>query len=278
MAATSEPDPDFSQPWKVSDIVLLVDDVRLHVHSGVLVMWSPVFEDMFAELKRKNSRVLTLENQKPNEIRELLLVIYPTIKRPVNEENCYHLLEIAQQFRMRKVTEQCEEYLLKTLKSGSELVDLLVLASKYNMTTLREECLKLTKQLEWKVIQQHNLYQQIDLQDYREIAEERLRSLQSDLQSEKEKVFRLEDELDYYRRQAELARTPSSSVVNPGLASPRMPRRQIVQPCKSRPVQVVLNTRIKPGVLSPEKSIHIPPPVPKRAHFPVKPQPIIKEF
>ncbi|XP_031560771.1 ring canal kelch protein-like [Actinia tenebrosa] len=278
MAAPCESEPDFSQPWKVSDIVLLVDDVRLHVHSGVLVMWSPVFENMFAELKRKNARVLTLEKQKPNEIRELLLVIYPTIKRPINENNCYYLLEIAEQFQMRKVTEQCEEYLMRTLKSGSELVDLLVLASKYNMRILREECLKLTKQLEWKVIQQHNLYEQIELKDYREIAEERLRSLHNDHQSEKEKAFRLEEELDYYRRQGELARTPSSCVVNPGLASPRLPRKQIVQPCKSRPVQVVLNTRIKPAVQSPEKSPHVPPPVPKRAHFPVKPQPIIKEF
>jgi hypothetical protein len=279
MAASSDCEPDFSQPWKVSDIVLLVDDVRLHVHSGVLVMFSSVLESMFTDLKRKNLRVLTLENQKPNEIRELLLVIYPTIGRPVNEDNCYFLLELAQQFQMNKVTEQCEEYLLKTLKSSGEVVDLLVLASKYQMRTLREECLQLTKQLEWKVILQHNLYEQIDLKDYREIAEQRLRTLQNELENEKQKVYLLEDEVDCFRRQRDLVQAPSSSIVNSGLASPRMPRKQIVQPCKSRPVQVVFNSKIKPSAGStPDNSHTGPPQVPKRVHFPVKPQPIIKEF
>ena len=38
---------DFTQPWKFSDVVLVVDYHRLHVHRAVLAVWSPVFEEMF---------------------------------------------------------------------------------------------------------------------------------------------------------------------------------------------------------------------------------------
>ena len=39
--------PDFSQPWKFSDVVLVVEDKKLHVHRAVLALCSPVFEKMF---------------------------------------------------------------------------------------------------------------------------------------------------------------------------------------------------------------------------------------
>ena len=38
---------DFSQPWKFSDVVIVVEDERLHVHRAVLAMASPVFEKLF---------------------------------------------------------------------------------------------------------------------------------------------------------------------------------------------------------------------------------------
>ena len=39
--------PDFSQPWKFSDVVLVVEDKKLHVHRALLALCSPVFEKMF---------------------------------------------------------------------------------------------------------------------------------------------------------------------------------------------------------------------------------------
>lgn len=299
----TEPDPDFSQPWKVSDVVLLVEDARLHVHSGVLAMWSPVLENMFTELKRKNSRVLTLENQKCEEIRELLLFIYPTVQKPVTEGNCYFLLELAEQFQMPKVTEKCEEYLLKTMaESSSEIVDLLVLAAKYQMATLREECLQKVKQLEWRDLERHNLYEQIDLKDYREIAEQKIHSVQQELNAANKKISLLEEDAVLFSRQRDVSNAPSTTVVNAGLASPIFPRKQIVQPRpqRSNPVKVSFHSSVKatqtnnkiptvpvkatpaknvpstvPDTLSPARE-H-PPPIPKRTHYyPIKP--IIKEF
>ena len=38
---------DFTQPWKFSDVILVVEDQKFHVHRAVLAVCSPVFEKMF---------------------------------------------------------------------------------------------------------------------------------------------------------------------------------------------------------------------------------------
>jgi len=67
--------PDFSVPWKCSDVILVVESQKFHVHRYTLAMWSPVFEKMFtSEFKEKNSFEISLQGKKASEIRELLLV------------------------------------------------------------------------------------------------------------------------------------------------------------------------------------------------------------
>ena len=50
--------PDFSKPWKCSDVVLVVEDQKFHVHRYTLAMWSPGmgkegYDEDFASSKRK---------------------------------------------------------------------------------------------------------------------------------------------------------------------------------------------------------------------------------
>jgi len=54
---SASPDlPDFSEQWKLSDVVLVVEEQRFHAHRGLLAFWSPVFERMFtSDYKEKNS-------------------------------------------------------------------------------------------------------------------------------------------------------------------------------------------------------------------------------
>ena len=42
--------PDFSEPWKFSDVVLVVEDQKFPVHRATLSIWSPVFETMFTSM------------------------------------------------------------------------------------------------------------------------------------------------------------------------------------------------------------------------------------
>ena len=37
----------FSKPWQFSDVVLVVEEDRFHVHRNILGIWSEVFTTMF---------------------------------------------------------------------------------------------------------------------------------------------------------------------------------------------------------------------------------------
>ena len=84
--------PNFSEPWHMSDAILVVEGERFHVHRSTLSMCSPVFERMFAaDFQEKNLTEIQLPDKKASEIEELLLMSYPHSK-PVDESNCLFLI------------------------------------------------------------------------------------------------------------------------------------------------------------------------------------------
>ena len=91
--------PDFSEPWKLSDVVLVVEEQRFHVHRSTLAFWSPVFERMFrSDFKEKNSDEIPLPGKKASEMKELLQMMYPSLDEKVNtSDNCYFLLDLARE-------------------------------------------------------------------------------------------------------------------------------------------------------------------------------------
>ena len=100
--------PDFSEPWKFSDVVLVVEDQKFHVHRSTLSIWSPVFKTMFtSEFKERNMHEIPLPGKKASEIKELLLIIYPTVSKEgwntVTNKNCYFLFELADEYQMDAV-------------------------------------------------------------------------------------------------------------------------------------------------------------------------------
>ena len=72
---------DFLEPWKLSDVILVVEDEKLHVHRSILALWSPVFEKMFSsEFKEKNKDEILLPGKKASEVKTLLLMMYPSLE------------------------------------------------------------------------------------------------------------------------------------------------------------------------------------------------------
>ena len=107
---------DFSQPWQFSDVVLVVEEDRFHVHRCILGMWSEVFTTMFtSQFKEKTAKEIPLPGKKSAEIKEMLLVIYPTSAKPIYESNYAVLLDLAKEYMMSKLTEKCETYLMDRL-------------------------------------------------------------------------------------------------------------------------------------------------------------------
>ena len=109
---------DFSKPWELSDVALVVEGDKFHVHRCILGMWSEVFSTMFtSQFKEKTALEVPLPGKKSAEIKEMLLVIYPTSAKPIDEGNNAFLLDLAKEYMMAKITEKCESYLLGRLSS-----------------------------------------------------------------------------------------------------------------------------------------------------------------
>ena len=52
--------------------------------------------------------LFSLPGKKSAEIKEMLLVIYPTSGKPINQTNYAFLLDLATEYKMMKLTEKCE--------------------------------------------------------------------------------------------------------------------------------------------------------------------------
>ena len=158
-------DQDFSEEWEQSDLILLVEEQYLHVHRAILAMSSPVFSRMFAgDYKEKNAKLLPFPGKNCNEIKEMLLAIYPTSWKPVDERNYNFLLSLAQEYQMMKLTEKCEDYLMVAVakKQGSDVMKTLVLAQDYALKRLLDECIDRTQMLSINDVKRHPLYDQIE--------------------------------------------------------------------------------------------------------------------
>ena len=153
-----EPDsaapPDFSKPWKGSDVVLVVEDQKFHVQRYTLSVWSPVFEKMFtSQFKERNSFEIPLSGKKASEIKELLLIIYLNISgkawSTVTNENCYFLVKLADEYQMEEIFKRCEDVLVKLVSSRPDntFLDDLTFAQTYKLENLLGTIVNRARQL-----------------------------------------------------------------------------------------------------------------------------------
>ena len=185
---------DFSQPWELSDAVLVVEEEKFHVHRCILSIWSPVFSRMFAaEFKEKTAEEIPLPGKKASELKELLLMIYPTSTRQINESNYGFLLDLAKEYMMTKLTEKCESYLLTKVTEKLETVsvrpttpsceclDLLGIAQEYELEKLQSACVKDAQGLSLSELKNHKMYEKISFPNYRKIAEGKIEKMEKQL-------------------------------------------------------------------------------------------------
>lgn len=166
---------DFSVPWKLSDIVLIVEDQKFHTHRSTLAYWSPVFENMFtSEFKEKNSHEIPLPGKKASEIKELLHVMYPSMEeKPVTKNNCYFLFELAHEYQIESIIHKCEQVMASMVKTRREddVLALLVYGQKYQLKSLISTCIYEARRLTLKELKGHKRRDEIEPDNYVEIAE-----------------------------------------------------------------------------------------------------------
>lgn len=174
MAAASYP-PHFAEPWKLSDVVLVVEDQRFHVHRSTLAFWSPVFEKMFStEFKEKNNDEILLPGKKASQFEEMLHIMYPSLEeKRVTEINCYFLFELAHEYQIEDITQKCVNLMVSMVKDRREndVVGMLIYAQKYQIKSLVSTCIFEARRLTLTELRRHGMRDQIEADNYAQIAE-----------------------------------------------------------------------------------------------------------
>ena len=187
-----EHEQDFSEPWEQSDVVLLVEGQKIHVHRLMLSMCSPVFSRMFsAEFKEKDAEEIPLPGKKAAEIREMLLVSYPSFCKRVTDNNLDFLLPLAREYQMTALTQKCEDYLLwgKEKKNEiSSIMETLIVAQNFSLERLKTDCIKKTQNLSTEDLKSHELYDQLEPLSQRRMVELQMANMEKKLSQAKAKL------------------------------------------------------------------------------------------
>ena len=173
--ASSKTPTDFSAPWKFSDVVLVVEDQKFHVHRSTLAFWSPVFEKMFmSDFKEKSNDEIPLPGKKASEIKQLLHMMYPSLEeKPVTKSNCYFLFELAHEYQIESIAQKCEAVMVTLVKAKQEndVIAMLIYGQKYQLKSLITTCIYEARLLTLKQLKEHKMRVEIDLDNYQQITE-----------------------------------------------------------------------------------------------------------
>jgi len=168
--------PHFSVPWKFSDVVLVVEEQKLHVHRSTLAIWSPVFDTMFtSDFKEKNSVEITLPGKKANEIKLLLQIMYDTSwnRSILTKKNCYFLLDLAHEYQIPFIIQICEDFLVSMVdgKREKDVLTVLLVGQRYELKTLIKSCVSEARNLTFKEWKGHKKRGEIDRENYQQITD-----------------------------------------------------------------------------------------------------------
>ena len=166
---------DFLEPLKLSDVVLVIEDQKFHVHRSILAFWSPVFEKMFTtEFKEKNNDEIPLPGKKESEIKLLLFMLYPSLEeKRVTTSNCYFLFELAHEYQIQSIAQKCEAFMVTMVKQRIEndVLAMLIYGQKYHLKTLISTCIYEARRLKLMELKQHTRRDEIEPDNYLKIAE-----------------------------------------------------------------------------------------------------------
>ena len=132
---------------RLTDLTLIVEDIRLYVNRGVLEVSSSVLRDMFeSKLKGKEVNEVEIPDVNYKEFAEFLACMYPTKEHRVSQSNVLTILPLVFHYKVNFlmnesvvvltwVTSQTEdeEYLIRCLET----------AKRFGLTTLRQHCFDL---------------------------------------------------------------------------------------------------------------------------------------
>ncbi|KAK3745858.1 hypothetical protein QZH41_013213 [Actinostola sp. cb2023] len=173
-----EPSGAFSSPWHFSDVVLIVEGQRFHVHKSTLSMSSPVFEAMFtSEFIEKTALEIPLPGKRADEVETLLCLIYFKKKEHVTRENFEFLLTLADEYQMGEVKELCAQF-MTSIFSTNNCLELCRVADCFGLKDVISKCVEEAKSLTMSTIEDDTHYADISPEVKVQICTERIKALE----------------------------------------------------------------------------------------------------
>ena len=103
----------FASPWNDSDMVLVVEGQKLHVHKWILKSHSPVFKAMFdGHFQEARQNKVILEGKNLQSMVQFLKILYPSSmfaepKKPLDDKTRLSLMELADEYQCVNLIKQC---------------------------------------------------------------------------------------------------------------------------------------------------------------------------
>lgn len=133
--STKEETHPFAEPWEDSDLVLLVEDEKFHVHRQILSIHSPVFKVMLGtKFKEAIAKEIPLPGKKANEVLDFLKQMYLKESDGVTLDKVEHVLKLADEYQTKSVFDVCANLLKNIMaRSEEEAIRILFLANTTDM-------------------------------------------------------------------------------------------------------------------------------------------------
>ena len=129
----------FASPWNDSDMILVVQDQKLHVHRSILTLLSPVFKAMLdGNFREARKNKITLEGKELKSMVLFLKLLYPSSmfekpNAPLNEASRLSVLALADEYQCVNLMKQCID---ETEITPENVLEILPYVLKYHETAL----------------------------------------------------------------------------------------------------------------------------------------------
>ncbi|XP_031565247.1 speckle-type POZ protein-like [Actinia tenebrosa] len=170
---------EFSSPWDDNDLILVVEDQKLHVHRSILKMTSPVFKAMLSSnFKGKDANEITLPGKKVNEFVDFLRQIYPLLDGEITLKNIKYIYRLADEYQMAKVMKDCRMFLFSVTKTKENTIEMLMLAQDIKAEEARQQCYDVLKKMTLTELESLEGFSELDRQSMQVLVLPRVKRLQ----------------------------------------------------------------------------------------------------
>ncbi|PFX33781.1 kelch-like protein 24 isoform X2 [Stylophora pistillata] len=178
----------FSEPWGDSDVVLVVEDEKFHVHRQILSLNSPVFRAMFkSQFKEATVNEIPLPGKKAHGVLDFLMKIYgPQYTRKEVEitlENVEQLMQLSDEYQVTEhIFQPCVKFLEYEPKTKENVMKIRGIAEFYDLEKVRQQCDKLLSGMKLETLSETIQFENVEKDKLQHFLTQRIEVLEGYLE------------------------------------------------------------------------------------------------